>query len=382
MASTISKTPEKDSTPSTTLETIMEMSSGLSQFRPDHLRVGSIAVLVQNPKEESGAIVCTRNRHCNGKVFSFRSSSHPIVVLATNKVNGSSEQKEEICLVARITSHGNSALGSFLGSHKETCTKPSIPILHDTLHSSIDMLRLTCGQLNKQSYVMLNHTYEVPASMVKRYVTLPGSPRSGYPRCTSIRTGMTRSVRLQETSYYTLIQAFGLDPQPYQPELYLSNFFSLPPQLSQTPSIVLQPSKQRPNINNNENQSHRDTQSFTGTRSAPMAQPRTRAMSTPSTPHLRREPSLISFPALPHAPSPSRSPVHRSDYSRASSIYSSFSDESSPLLPPPVTYRTPGRTSMREQVEDWCAFLLLIILLVILWWLVGIALWMYFNWVR
>lgn len=104
MASTLSAVSEKDSTFSNPLETIMEISSGLSQFRLDYLRVGSIAILSQNQMEKSRAILCTRHRHCNGKAFYSRSPSHPIVVLAANEFNGSSsKQKEEYCLVARVS---------------------------------------------------------------------------------------------------------------------------------------------------------------------------------------------------------------------------------------------------------------------------------------
>lgn len=89
--------------PSSTPSAFSELLSTPSKLRGDHLQVGSIALLCQNPKRKS-IIKCKRNNHCGGKYLSFDGCSHAILILANQDGDDhDTMNQEETCLAAWVS---------------------------------------------------------------------------------------------------------------------------------------------------------------------------------------------------------------------------------------------------------------------------------------
>ena len=91
---------------------------------------------------------------------------------------------------------------------KRQYREPSLPIYDpDTAHLTTSggialvQLKLEDGRLKKQSYVRLQHTYRVPASMLRQYA---------YRNCRAYKR------RLSNDSYTTLMDLLALTPEKYE----------------------------------------------------------------------------------------------------------------------------------------------------------------------
>ncbi|KAE8448938.1 hypothetical protein EG329_008734 [Mollisiaceae sp. DMI_Dod_QoI] len=329
--------PAKPPAECTTLPTPPNMATTMENPSPTtgyYLRVGSIALFHPDPKQK---IMTYTNRHCEKSPRDISYLKHPrtVVILAAIGV------KKETYLVGLVTSFASAPLAYGVKFLKDSGAL-SIPIMHHTPQVDIDMLSLTHGHLNKQSYVILDCFYHVPKFALGTYVSL-----AGYPR----------GLRLQETSYCDLMHAIKLPPQEYQPRhqvLFLNLNLNFPePQESTGMDALLHPSQLHPS-NDVHRSPHRDLNSYSGVRSTAMAKTGSRAVSTPNG---YRDSDITFFPPLP--PTPCRKPSRSSRKMSSTGSDSSF-DTTTPLLPIPATFYS-NRQTWWFKNERWLSTLAIVI---------------------
>ncbi|KUJ06540.1 uncharacterized protein LY89DRAFT_790408 [Mollisia scopiformis] len=324
------------------------MRSTQPNARGDHLRVGSIALFCQNPTRKS-IIRCKREDHCDGLRLHFGGLSHAVLILSRSK-NDSVNDKEETCLVAWVTSHGHASLASYVKNYEQSSSmQRSIPIEHYEDANCVQILRLLRGKLNKQSYVMVDHAFEIPVSMLRSYVSC---------------VGKARAFRLQESSYITLMQSFGMAAQDYRPQPY-RHFQSF----ASPPLAIGEQEDDKPHIRYalsiNITETYANSHTYSGSRSATVVPPRRAESSYYS----YQTSEFVSFPALP--PSPNQSPC-RGECKSPGSRLGMMLDENSPLLPAPATYRPREHVRFGERVGTWLTLLFAVLTLglIIFFWIV------------
>ncbi|PMD43867.1 hypothetical protein L207DRAFT_562965 [Hyaloscypha variabilis F] len=174
---------------------------------PGDVCVGCIVWLPPKlPHEED--VSCNRHGCCCGTFLKARGYNHPVIVLKIQQRANSRIPGDLICTVACATSFDDTPLQLY---RERRLRKPryqeSIPILDSTSSSFeansqiVKHLVLEKGRLRKQSYVRLDHTYEVPVSMLTQY-------HKG--RCRAYK------MRLPEASYHKLMEEFALVPEAFE----------------------------------------------------------------------------------------------------------------------------------------------------------------------
>lgn len=109
----------------------------------------------------------------------------------------------------KITTFGDTSLSTYLTKRaRNRYYQSSIPIYHPKIEivfpssvESVEPLRLESGTLRKQSYVKLQHTFDIPSSTLCLY--------------SWNRRDRAYNLRLTEISYDLLMDKFGLSAEPY-----------------------------------------------------------------------------------------------------------------------------------------------------------------------
>lgn len=246
----------------------------------------------------------------------------------------------------QVTSHGDTSLESFIANSEYLpYADRSIPIKHEFFRSNLDTLHLVHGKLDRQLYVVANHVWEVPTSMLRPYYT---------------HTRRPSSARLQEFSYRFLMLKLDVAAAEYEPEPS-SNLQSFPrpdPDQVGVPSLEFNYTAVRYDCPHTPTpRPRKDTRQYMIVRTGSH-----RALARHQTSSSRRSISaLISFPALP--PSPCCSPVNGHSGSSDSSYLGDSED--SPLLPHPATFGVSRRrrTRRHDMRQVWLGILLAILVI-------------------
>jgi hypothetical protein len=77
----------------------------------------------------------------------------------------------------------------------------SVPESHNDIPPATKSLALENGSLRKQSYVRLDHTYQIPLPMLAQY---------SWRRCRAYK------IRISKSSYTTLMEELGLVPEVFE----------------------------------------------------------------------------------------------------------------------------------------------------------------------
>ncbi|PMD55474.1 uncharacterized protein K444DRAFT_491821, partial [Hyaloscypha bicolor E] len=174
------------------------------------LRKGDVCVgcIVWLPprKSHDDPVLCNRPDCCGRVALEPEGYDHPVVVLKIWQSINSNILGDLVCTIACATTFTNTSLDVYRAQRlRKPHYRASLPILDATSKSTKDdpgtvqNLVLEKGNMRKQSYVRLDHTYEVPLSMLTQY--------SG---------GRAYITRLSEASYITLIEKLGLEPEIFE----------------------------------------------------------------------------------------------------------------------------------------------------------------------
>jgi hypothetical protein len=179
--------------------------SGRPRVDANDLCAGCI-VWLPSRVDSDGSIKCNKQNCCNGELETG-GYEHPVVVLSFRQKEGSYVRGDLVCTVACVTTFSDTSLSSYIKKRpRMRHMLLSIPIHDpaadtlDTAEYNIEQLHLEKDDLHKQSYVRLQHTYEVPSSMLCRY---------------NFRTRQAYKLRLTEHSYKTLMGKLNATPEPY-----------------------------------------------------------------------------------------------------------------------------------------------------------------------
>ena len=171
----------------------------------------------------AGSIRCSK-ANCCGKELDDAGYEHPVVVLSIKHREGSYILGDLICTVAtvsivgilnslqadiwKVTTFDNTSLQKYLEKRRRSkYHQESIPIrdpagalLETEIIESTEYLNIENGSLYKQSYVKLQHTYEIPSSTLCQY---------------NYRARRAYSLRLQHSSYELLMTKLDLEAQTF-----------------------------------------------------------------------------------------------------------------------------------------------------------------------
>jgi len=187
-------------------------SSNRQSDRP-HIEAGELCVgcIVWLPPKDlaNGSIRCNR-ASCCGRELDDDGYEHPVVVLSIKQREGSHMLGDLICTVACVTTFGDTSLSKY---RKKRLRTPhfqlSIPICdpkNETIEEGptevVEKLYVENGALRKQSYVKIQHTYEVPSSTLCTY---------SFGR----RRDRAYNLRLTQLSYNLLMEKLGVSAEQY-----------------------------------------------------------------------------------------------------------------------------------------------------------------------
>ncbi|KAF8855502.1 hypothetical protein BDZ45DRAFT_692541 [Acephala macrosclerotiorum] len=180
-------------------------NNGRSRVEAKDLCVGCI-VWLPSRAESNEDIKCNKQNCCNAELETG-GYEHPVVVLSIRQKRSSHIRGDLVCTVACVTTFSSTSLSTYIIKRpRMRHMLLSIPIHDpatdspDTAELNIEQLHLEKDNLHKQSYVCLQHTYEVPSSMLCRY---------------HFRTRPAYELRLMEQSYNLLMVKLGAAAEPY-----------------------------------------------------------------------------------------------------------------------------------------------------------------------
>ncbi|KAE9377631.1 hypothetical protein N431DRAFT_500434 [Stipitochalara longipes BDJ] len=176
-------------------------------LKPGDVCAGCIVWLPPKFNHED-PVLCNRHGCCGGAALDDGGYNHPVVVIEIKQKQNSRQLGDLICTVACATSFNDTPLSFYREQRRRRPHhRESIPILDSNSSSfeidsqTIKHLVLEKGKLRKQSYVRLDHTYEVSVSRLTQY-------HKG--RCRAYK------MRLSEESYFKLTEELGLIPGIYE----------------------------------------------------------------------------------------------------------------------------------------------------------------------
>ncbi|KAH6662055.1 hypothetical protein B0J14DRAFT_707881 [Halenospora varia] len=154
------------------------------------------------------SIKCDKSICCGQSELGDGGYDHPVVVLSIKQRHGSTTIGDLKCSVACVTSFTETKLHDYLRQrHFKTHLQQFLPI-RDPEGADITsfglpyppQLHLERGRkLHKQSYVGLQHSYNVPLGILRGFST----------RCRAYK------LRLEEESYKVLMRELGMAPETY-----------------------------------------------------------------------------------------------------------------------------------------------------------------------
>ncbi|KAK0106866.1 hypothetical protein ONS95_003588 [Cadophora gregata] len=173
------------------------------------LKLGEVCVgcIVWLPSKDvtQQTIRCINNGCCDQEELNDGGHNHPVVVLKITQKKGSDVLGDLVCTVACVTTFSDTTLSKYVSKRQYKVS--SIPIydaeatpIPSELGSNLIQLRMEEGRLKKQSYVRLQHTYQVPLSMLRQY---------------TFRNSRAFRQRLSEDSYKTLMGLLARTPEKY-----------------------------------------------------------------------------------------------------------------------------------------------------------------------
>ncbi|KAH8684253.1 hypothetical protein BGZ60DRAFT_547726 [Tricladium varicosporioides] len=170
------------------------------------LCVGCIVWLPERGTQQVG-IKCNNSFCCGESELGDKGYNHPAVVLSIKQKHGSTIVGDLTCSVACVTSFTDIKLPDYLRQRQYRIhLQQSLPI-YDPEGADITSLGLPCptqlhlerGQkLRKQSYVGLQHSYDVPLDVLRSYSKFPAYKH-----------------RLEEESYKVLMRELKMTPETY-----------------------------------------------------------------------------------------------------------------------------------------------------------------------
>ena len=192
-------------------------------LRPGDVCVGCIVWLPPKRSQE-GPILCNRHGCCGGAALKDKGYNHPVVVLRIQQAANSRKQGDLIFTIACVrimhqistfklivlqaTSFDDTTLSIYQERRlRDLRCQESIQILDSTSSTFQDDSRhlkhlvLEKRNLRKQSYIRLDHTYEVAVDMLTQYYK---------------HEFRAYKLRLSEESYSLLMKDFGLVPEFYE----------------------------------------------------------------------------------------------------------------------------------------------------------------------
>lgn len=183
-----------------------------------HVCVGCIVWLPPNT-DGLYSVRCNKAAcKCGHRELDDGGYNHPVVVLTIRQRMNSPLLGDLVCLVAcvglhhvlcgllltrlKLTTFRDESMAKYLTTPHHR--KISLPILDPEAPAVPSLIQLSLEngkKLKKQSYIRLQHTYEIPVSMLRQYA---------YKKCLAYK------MRLSLESYGVLMEKFGLSPEVFE----------------------------------------------------------------------------------------------------------------------------------------------------------------------
>jgi len=160
-----------------------------SHIKEQHLGVGCI-VWLPSRGDDDKSIKCIRELCCSNQELQAGGYNHPVVVLKVSRNNFG----DVVCSIIQVTSKERNGRSDRLRISQERLTR----LPHGDNDGATE-LYLEEGTMNKQSYVVLEHIFQVPASQLRS--------------CSFRNSSCAYDSRLCAQSYTLLMGRLGLEPE-------------------------------------------------------------------------------------------------------------------------------------------------------------------------